>query len=107
MSSYTAIEKWYNLVMLIVDDDDPFRRFPLNLPLLEKISQTTSTSTYTSRRISNDGMGVKMVADNLLKAAGTVVGATAVFYGGSPYLGMTSGAAAGSLLGDLMWRAIN
>lgn len=109
MARLSAIEKWfYGLAYL--EADDVGRRFPGKLRTEKnsfKHSETSSTSTFTPDRAMHRAMGVKMVADELLAALGTVVGATAVFYGGSPYLGITSGKAAGELLGSSMWSFIN
>ncbi len=105
MPGRSSIEEWfYSLVYL--EDDDVGRRFPGHSRTKKnflKLSETSSTSFYTSTRTSGGRVGVKMVADELLAAMGTVVGATAVLYGGSPYLGITSGKAAGELLGSMMW----
>lgn len=105
MVRLSAIEKWfYSLSHL--EDDDVGRRFSGHSRTKKdsfKHSETSSTTFFTFGRASNGSAGVKMVADELLAALGTVVGASSVFYGGSPYLGITSGKAAGELLGSVMW----
>ncbi len=109
MARLSAIEKWF-YSLFYLEDDDVVRRF-FGQSRTKKDSfkhfETSSTTFFTSGRASNGSAGVKMVADELLAALGTVVGATAVFYGGSPYLGITSGKAAGELLGSMMWSVIS
>jgi len=80
-----------------------------------KYSETRTTTVFTP---GNDkmkqAMGVKMVADELLAATGTVIGGTlgllAAARSGNPrnvLTGVTTGELAGRVLGGWMWSAIN
>ncbi len=118
MARLSAIEKWfYGLAYL--EADNVGRRFPGKLRTETnpfKHSETSSTSTYTPDRAMHRAMGVKMVADELLAAAGTVVGATSGFFAfaSNPLRGpriMMHGAQMGETIGrnvgSMMWSVIN
>ncbi len=78
MARLSAIEKWfYGLTYLEAVDDLGYSRTKKNS---FKHSETSSTSTFTLGRGMSGAMGVKMVADELLAATGTVVGATLGFF---------------------------
>ncbi len=118
MAALSAIEKWfYGLAHL--EADDVGRRFPGKFRTETnpfKYSETSSTSTFTPGGISPGSMGVKMVADELLAATGTVIGATSGFFAftSSPFRGprvMIHGAKMGETIGrnvgSMMWSVIN
>ncbi len=108
--SLSDIEFWfYNLDQGIDEVSVLFHRG--SKEIFEKFSQTTSTSIFTSgNRKMDQARGVKMVADELLAATGTVVGGTLGFFAAASTLkpaavwhGAQSGEAAGRGLGSAMW----
>jgi hypothetical protein len=66
---------------------------------------TTTTVVTPGNNKKEQAANVKMVADELLGATGTVVGFTLGLFGGSPFLGAESGEAVGRNLGDAMYSA--
>ena len=71
---------------------------------------TTTTTIFTpGNNKLEQAMQVKMVADELLAATGTVVGTTLALFAspGAVYLGASSGEQAGRNIGNVMWRGIN
>lgn len=111
MHEMSAIEEWfYGLTYSDFSDDDSRRRRLTGRSRIETSRKdkwtTTSTSFYSPDRTLERAMGVKMVADELLAATGSVVGGTLglIAHPGSPYLGVKSGAQVGRNLGNLMWR---
>ena len=80
-----------------------------------KYSETRTTTVFTpGNNKMQQAMGVKMVADELLAATGTVIGGTAGLFlaarSGNPrnvLTGVKTGEAVGRVLGSWMWSAIN
>jgi hypothetical protein len=66
---------------------------------------TTTTIITPGNNKAEQAAGVKMVADELLAATGSVVGFTLGLFGGSPFLGAESGEEVGRNLGDAMYSA--
>ncbi len=118
MAALSAIEKWfYGLAYL--EADDVGRRFSGKLRTETnpfKYSETSSTSTYTPDRAMHRAMGVKMVADELLAASGTVIGASSGFFAfaAAPFRGprvilhgAQMGETIGRNVGSMMWSVIS
>jgi hypothetical protein len=84
-------------------------------PSAPKYSETRTTTVFTpGNNKMQQAMGVKMVADELLAATGTVIGGTAGLFlaarSGNPrnvLTGIKTGEAVGRVLGSWMWSAIN
>lgn len=80
-----------------------------------KYSETSTTVIFTpGNNKMEQAMGVKMVADELLAATGTVAGATLGLFAAvasrkpqSFFKGVTTGEKVGRTVGSWMWSAIN
>lgn len=80
-----------------------------------KYSETSTTVIFTpGNNKMEQAMGVKMVADELLAATGTVAGATLGLFAAvasrkpqSFFKGVTAGEKVGRTVGSWMWSAIN
>ncbi len=117
MARLSAIEKWfYGLANLEADDDRRFPGYSRTKKISFKHSETSSTSTFTPGRGMSGAMGVKMVADELLAATGTVAGATLGFFlfTAAPHRGPMKilssaklGEASGRKVGSFMWNVID
>ncbi len=115
----SAIEKWFYGLAHLEGDREPRRRFSGRLrtetPFKEQWTQST-TNIHSSDRAFDRAMGVKMVGDELLAAAGTVIGATSGFFAFAavPFRGprivmhgAKMGETIGRNVGSMMWSVIS
>lgn len=120
MSRMSAIEKWFYGLAHLEGSNAPQRRFSGQLRTETNPFKpvTTRTTTIASLDRAHDrAMGVKMVADELLAATGTVIGATSGFFAfaAAPNFrttrlilqGAQTGETIGRNLGSFMWSIIN
>ena len=121
MSELSAIEKWFYGLQALDEARNIFNRVRFNVKRdrqlasryrkeFEKFSETSSTSIFTSDRAMSRAMGVKMVADELLAATGTVIGGTlglAAYGGRNVGFGFESGEQLGRNIGSFMWSMIH